>query len=268
MMNKAIILILSFWILAGTYPARGQDTTLVRGVIRSGPNRPLPNVSVSIEGSNLFPVVTDSTGEFEIRSTDRDDWLIINPASGYKPCRVYLNRRRTAEIYLTPLELSSGDDPVFLLSGEVLARDMVPSFSGPDVSRIQQSASLSLDQHLQGITPGMYVVNRSGMPGSGTVNTIRGIGSIHGTNMPLYIVDGIPMISHGLFGSNLEGYEYNGRVQGCRCWIPVRIKRVQRDHPDRDPRSQCHKDHHSGGPENRFVSGSAQPDSPAECRAA
>jgi TonB-linked SusC/RagA family outer membrane protein len=210
MMNKAIILILSFWILAGTYPARGQDTTLVRGVIRSGPNRPLPNVSVSIEGSNLFPVVTDSTGEFEIRSTDRDDWLIINPASGYKPCRVYLNRRRTAEIYLTPLELSSGDDPVFLLSGEVLARDMVPSFSGPDVSRIQQSASLSLDQHLQGITPGMYVVNRSGMPGSGTVNTIRGIGSIHGTNMPLYIVDGIPMISHGLFGSNLEGYEYNG----------------------------------------------------------
>lgn len=197
-------------ILSLTAGLLAQDSLLVRGIIRSGWKKPLPNVSVSIEGSAMLPVVTDQAGAFEIPATAGNDWLIISPAAGYKPRRVYLNNRAELEIYLTPAGLSSGDDPVSLLSVMKLKRDIIPSSADLDVTDIHKSSSLSLEQHLQGRTPGMYVVNRSGMPASGAVGTVRGIGSIHGTNQPLYIVDGIPVISHALFGSNLAGFDYNG----------------------------------------------------------
>src|SRR4030042_1275448 len=50
------------------------------------------------------------------------------------------------------------------------------------------------------------------MPGSGALATIRGVNSINATNQPLYIIDGIPLTPHGVFGSNLNGYDYNPLV--------------------------------------------------------
>lgn len=38
---------------------------------------------------------------------------------------------------------------------------------------------------------------------------MRGVNSINASNNPLYIVDGIPIMSSGIFASNLDGFEYN-----------------------------------------------------------
>lgn len=205
-MRPAALLIL--WVLGGVVAA--QDTTMVTGVIRSSSNQPLSGVSVSIEGSDLLPVVTGEQGEFSLPSVTGDEWLIVSPASGYKMRRVYLNGRKELTLYLSPEDISSGDDPVALLSRQVPRRDIVSSYSELGTANLHHTAEFSVDQHLLGRIPGMYVVNRSGMPGSGAVTTFRGISSISSSNLPVYIVDGIPLVSHGLFGSNLEGYEYNG----------------------------------------------------------
>jgi len=45
-------------------------------------------------------------------------------------------------------------------------------------------------QAMQGATPGVNITSASGQPGKGVNVTIRGVGSISGTN-PLYIVDGV-----------------------------------------------------------------------------
>lgn len=55
----------------------------------------------------------------------------------------------------------------------------------------------------------MNVINRSGDPGSGAVSFLRGVNSINSSNSPLYVVDGIPIMPTNVFGSNLDGYEYN-----------------------------------------------------------
>ncbi len=196
-------------IAAGLGQLLAQDTILVKGVVRSTDNRPVANVAVSIEGSTFLPVVTDSTGMFEIPSVSGKEWLIIDPAGAYKARRVSLNKRDELTVYLTPATMVSGDDPMRVLSTLIPRKDVVPSHADLDVSDLHHTSALSVDQHMQGRMPGMYVVNRSGMPGSGAVTAVRGVNSIHATNQPLYLVDGIPLISHGLFGSNLAGYEYN-----------------------------------------------------------
>lgn len=194
----------------GVVSLKGQDTTLVRGVIQTPSGEPIPNVSVSIEGSTMLPVVTDEAGAFEIASSSGDEWLIISPVAVFKKRRIFLNNRNELELYLTPAAMRSGDDPIMLFANEMTRRDVVSSFSELETGDMFQTSAFSVDQHMQGRIPGMYVVNRSGMPASGAVTTIRGIRSIYAANQPLLIVDGIPLISHGLFGSNLAGYAYNG----------------------------------------------------------
>ena len=49
----------------------------------------------------------------------------------------------------------------------------------------------SFDKALQGKVPGLLSQSQTGQPGAAAVVTIRGKGSINGTNTPLYIVDGI-----------------------------------------------------------------------------
>lgn len=49
----------------------------------------------------------------------------------------------------------------------------------------------SFDKALQGKIPGLLSQSQSGQPGDAAVVTIRGKGSINGSNTPLYIIDGV-----------------------------------------------------------------------------
>jgi hypothetical protein len=186
-----------------------QDTLLVKGVIVSGLNKPLANVSVGVEGSFELPAVTNEAGEFTVTATSGSDWLNISPSGDYNKKRIFLNNRTELKIYLTSFGIESGDDNLVLLSQDILKRDMVASYSSINSTAIKETPVLSIDQFFQGRVSGLNVTNRSGDPGSGAVSFLRGVNSINASNNPLYIVDGIPVMSSDVFGSNLDGYEYN-----------------------------------------------------------
>ena len=188
---------------------RAQDSIYVRGVVVDGSNTGIPNVSVSIEGSNALPEITDIDGNFDFKVSSGNSWLIIAPPSGFKGKRVYLNNRTDLRIYLTPMDMVSGDDDLTVLSRQVLKRNIISSYSSLNTGTIHFSPALSLDQYMQGRTPGVHVINRSGDPGSGAVTLVRGANSLNTSNQPLYIIDGIPMTPQGTFGSNLDGFSYN-----------------------------------------------------------
>ncbi len=186
-----------------------QDTLLVKGTVVNGLNKPVANVSVGIEGSFELPVVTNQAGEFTITALSGNEWLNVSPSEGYKKKRIFLNNRTELKIYLTSNSLGSGDDELNVLSQNILKRDMVASFSTINSNSIKETPVLSVNQFFQGRVSGMNVINRSGDPGSGAVTFLRGVNSINSSNSPLYVVDGIPVMPTNVFGSNLDGYEYN-----------------------------------------------------------
>lgn len=204
-----ILLIASFLQLASIQPSKGQEIKSIKGIILSDSNIPLANVSISIEGSSEIPVETNETGEFELASGSGSDWIIISPVDHYKMKRIYLNNRTELKIYLTSGDVVSGDDPVNILSQLIPRRNIITAFTSLNTQDIRHSNAITVDQYMQGRVSGMDVVNRSGMPSSGAITTIRGINSINSSNQPLYIVDGIPLINHGIFNSNLSGFAYN-----------------------------------------------------------
>ncbi|NQU88705.1 MAG: hypothetical protein HQ541_23425, partial [Mariniphaga sp.] len=206
--GKRIVLLISFLVI-NFLSVNAQDTLMVKGVVVSGNNDPVSNVSVSVEGSFELPVLTDSKGEFEVITTSPNDWIFIAPSSAYKSKKVFLNNRSEIKIYLTGEDLISGDDEILLLEQNRLRRNIVSSFSDLDVSTIDHTSAISVDQHMQGRVPGMHVINRSGDPGSGAVTLLRGVNSLNATNQPLYIVDDIILTPHSVFQSNLDGFSYN-----------------------------------------------------------
>jgi TonB-linked SusC/RagA family outer membrane protein len=189
-----------------------QDTLVVRGQILNGTGQPVPNVAVGVERSFDLPVVTDQQGGFSVKTITGSAWLNVNPSSEYKDKRVFLNNRTELTIYLTDNDLTSGDDALTVIAQTILKRNMAFSYSELNTSDIRHTPVLSVDQYMQGHVAGMHVINRSGDYGSGAVTLLRGISSLNSNNQPLYIVDGIPISSMGLFGSNLDGYTYNPLV--------------------------------------------------------
>jgi hypothetical protein len=207
--NRKLFFLLISILALNLYSLKAQDTVVVEGVVLSHLKQPVPDVPVSIEGSSLLPVVTDQAGRFRLRSTSGEDWIIVSPTGEYKSKRIFLNNRKNLTIYLTANDISSGYDQLSVLDQQILKRNVISSHSELNTQDIHQSAVLSVNQYMQGRVPGMNVVNRSGTPGSGAYATLRGVNSLHATNLPLYIVDGIPLTSLGIFGSNLAGFEYN-----------------------------------------------------------
>ena len=208
---KTLLPLVTFLVL-NLFIVRAQDSVQIEGMVLTDLNQPLTGVSVNIEGSANLPSVTNELGEFSLMSASNDAWLIVSPTGNYKAKRIYLNKRTVLKIYLTPDDIPAGDDMLSILSREVRKRNVISSYSELNVDNIHHSSSLTVDQYMQGRISGVYVINRSGMPGSGALATIRGVNSINATNQPLYIVDGIPLTPHSVFGSSLEGYDYNPLV--------------------------------------------------------
>ena len=170
-----------------------QDTISVTGIVKSSLKMPASNVSVSVEGSTMLPVVTDSTGAFTLQAVSGNEWLIVSPTGDLKMRRIFLNKRTDLTIYLNSEERISGDDPMVILDQTYLRRDMVSAFAEPDLSERHHNSAFTVDEYMEGNVSGMYTVNRTGDIGSGAVPTLRGVRSVYATNQPLYIVDGTPV---------------------------------------------------------------------------
>ena len=63
----------------------------------------------------------------------------------------------------------------------------------------------SFEQALAGTTPGLTINSNSGQPGAALEIRVRGTGSMNATNEPLYVVDGVPVVSGDVAISAVSG---------------------------------------------------------------
>ena len=157
LVSKEIKLIpIIIFLLAGFLPELiAQDTIIINGIVKNGADQPISDVSVGIEGSSDLPSYTNDNGEFTIKSTSTEVFLNINPSSGYKGKRVFLNNRRNLTIYLSETDVLSGNDPVRILNQTISRRNVIPALDALDVENIQRTPAFSLGQYLQGRVSGM-----------------------------------------------------------------------------------------------------------------
>ncbi|MFC2098994.1 TonB-dependent receptor plug domain-containing protein, partial [Bacteroidota bacterium] len=187
----------------------GQAGNVVNGKIINSRNQPVKDVAVNYEGSESSPVITDSTGHFEIEVPSGDAWLNITPVGGYYDKRVYLNRKNDITVCVIEDGSRSIYSDILYLGKNTQENNLTSSLYSKGTEGKLTNTDESFDQGLQGRIAGVYQVGMSGMPGQGTYMVIRGLSTINTNNQPLVIVDGMPLEVPGRVRSTVNGYQFH-----------------------------------------------------------
>lgn len=168
-----------------------QQTMMnVKGRITDGSGEPVIGASVIVKGTTQG-VISDINGQFALEVAGQS--VLEISYVGYKTQSVKVTRN----VLNIVLEEDSQvlEDVVVVGYGVQKKSDLTSSISTIKSDELSATAITSLDQGLQGRAAGVAVLNTSGQPGAGTSIRIRGTSSINGNNEPLYVIDGVPVIS-------------------------------------------------------------------------
>jgi len=189
---------LSLFVLVLLFPLAlsAQDVGVVTGVVTdSGSQQALPDARVSIVGTDLRAVTT-ADGRYTIGGVPAGVRAVRVQRIGYAPV--------VHSIAVKPGETVTTDFVIRVQAtvlGEVVSvgygtqkqRDIAGSVSVVTTEALDKAPVTSVDQILQGTSPGVQVTTASSEPGGALSIRIRGTSSITGSSEPLYVIDGFPI---------------------------------------------------------------------------
>lgn len=163
------------------------------GLVTEADGTPLIGVTVLVKNSTNG-TVTGIDGTFVIRALPGE--TLVLSYVGYQTVEMQLTNNENLTITMNPQSIGL-NEMVVVGYGQMKKSDLTAAISSVRSEDLIKTAITSLDQGLQGRAAGVVVTNISGQPGAGTSIRIRGTSSVMGTNEPLYVVDGIPVINGG-----------------------------------------------------------------------
>lgn len=173
-------------------PVQRWEQTISGQVTDLTNNEPLPGVNILAKGTSTG-TVTDIEGNYRLTVADDISTLVFS-SIGYATQEVAIGGRSTIDLALTP-DVQSLSEVVVVGYGTTKRSDLTGSVASVKEQELKQVAVTSLDQGLQGRVAGVQVTQSSAAPGGAVSVRIRGVNSINGTNEPLYVIDGIPIIA-------------------------------------------------------------------------
>ena len=163
------------------------------GIVTEDDGTPLIGVSVLVKNTTNG-TVTDIDGRFTLHASP-GDYLVFSYV-GYETIEVQLTDNATLSIIMNGESIYL-NEMVVVGYGQMRKSDLTAAIASVKSDDLIKTSITSIDQGLQGRAAGVVVTNTSGQPGAGTSIRIRGTSSVMGTNEPLYVIDGIPVINGG-----------------------------------------------------------------------
>lgn len=195
---------------------------IVNGQIKDKKGSTLPGVAVILEGSTLG-TITDTEGKFRINLPAGENTLIFS-FIGMKP--VHRKVAGNQEIAITMEEDVAELDEVVVTGMETIKRDyMTGSASVITAKDLRTQGINSIDKILEGTIAGLNSTTLSGAPGTRAKITIRGENNLSGRTEPLWIVDGLPLMS-GVPENNTGDYAGTIMQDGVGNIMPEDIESV------------------------------------------
>lgn len=160
----------------------------------------LPGVNILVKGTDSG-TSTDAEGAFELTVPSLQDTLVFS-FIGYQTQEVPLIGQTELDVQMQS-EVVSGEEVVVVGYGTQQRRDLTGSISSVGAEDMTSQQSTSFDDALQGKLSGVRVVQSNGAPGGRNRIRIRGQNSVLGGSEPLYVIDGVPIISGSSGNTNL-----------------------------------------------------------------
>lgn len=165
---------------------------LIRGVVEDEEGRPLLGVNISVKGV-FKSVSTNVKGEFVMGDVDENATLVFSSV-GYESQEIPVQSRTGYHVRLAR-SLQALDELMIIGYGTTTKRYATGSVTRVTSSDISKTPVTNVLLAIQGRTPGVYIGQNNGLPGTGLTVQIRGVNSLTKSNLPLYIIDGVPYLS-------------------------------------------------------------------------
>lgn len=190
MKNITYLLMCCLLFVCSSLQAQQMD---IKGVVSDQSGEPLPGVSISVKGTTSG-TITDMNGRFTIQAKKGN--ILVFSYIGYQKLeqKVLENSMK-----ITLSENAVEVDEVVVTALGIRKEKKALAYSVTEVKsdELNRVKVSNIATSLAGKVAGVNVVKPvSGVMGSSRI-TIRGNGSLNGSNQPLYVIDGVPMNNGG-----------------------------------------------------------------------
>ncbi len=169
-----------------------QAQNRITGVVTSAKDGSNVTASILIKGTSRG-VSSNSEGAFSLDNVPANAVLVVSSV-GYEKLEVPVNGRSVINIVLQSSERSL-EEVMVVAYGTANRNTYTGSAAVIKQSTIKDVPVTSFESAMIGRVPGVQVTAASGQAGSVPSIRIRGIGSMNATNEPLYVIDGVPVVS-------------------------------------------------------------------------
>ncbi len=170
----------------------------ISGKVVSEEGEPLIGANIMVKGTQIG-AITDVDGTFSISVPESSETLIISYV-GYTVKEVAIGNQTYFEIALSAYA-SQLDEVLVVGFGTQKRKFTTGAISKLRGEEIENAVQTSVDGALQGRVAGVQVITSNAMAGSPVTIRVRGTSSIQASSEPLYVVDGVPVVS-GNFSKN------------------------------------------------------------------
>jgi len=203
----------------------------VRGKVLDEFGEPLQGATVKVKDGTMS-TMTDKNGEFYLKGVPEDAVIVI-AYLGYKPFEV----KAASSIGVIKMQLETSKLEEVKISGgyyETTDRLKTGSIVKVTAKDIERQPVTSLLMALQGRVPGLEITPQSGAAGAAPTIRIRGNNSLRqdepgglyaNGNFPLYIIDGVPVVSQVL--RSFSGSFTSGGYDPLSTIDPANIESIE-----------------------------------------
>ncbi len=192
---KKIAFFLSILLFMGTVFVHAQTRSISGTVTSAEDNQPVPGVSVSVKGTTLG-TITNADGSFEL-TIPQDAKTLIFSFIGMKNQEIEIGSQTSFNIKMETDVVGIDEVVVTALGMSSEKKSLGYSTQTFDAEVLSNKPNADVINSLAGRTAGVQITSSAGDAGASTYMTIRGAASITGNNQPLFVVNGLPIISGG-----------------------------------------------------------------------
>ncbi len=181
---------------------KNSTSNAVFGTVKDLSGVPLAGVFVHIKGTQ-HRCYTDIEGNFTFKGISSDATLTFD-YTGMKTIIVPITNNGEKLSIIMEEDAVALDEVIITGYGTFKKSAYAGSASTIKTDGIKDVPTMSVSSMLQANAPGVSVSLSSGQPGAAPSVRIRGLGSFNASNSPLYVIDGVPVISGDINNSGSE----------------------------------------------------------------
>ena len=184
-------------VLAQTAAKNVQSKVIKGTVLNAKDNMPLENVSIKLLNSKKGTISkADGSFSIQIPNGEKVEFSRVDMIS-----KVII-LKETNDVVLLQESENNLNDVLVIAYGNQKRNSFTGSIGTIKNTTIESAPNSSVQETLQGNMAGVQSTNATGQAGGVPQIRIRGIGSINASATPLYVIDGIPVVSGDISGLN------------------------------------------------------------------